>query len=217
MHGGDSERRADTGAPRLPRLLVAAAAAFAAAAGGLPIWVARFSSPQYAGDPIRIALSGRGLSGDFDELDHVSQYIGLRVPRDFPELHALWPLLLTLAAVLLLSAGPVGTTGRWLRRAAGLLLGASLAAALAAGQWRLYTLGHEPGHGALVGVGHFTPWILGLTRVGNFHVLALPGAGGWLLGLALGAAIAAIAAEWPSPRAARMAETEGATDGVLSP
>ncbi|MHB8416680.1 MAG: hypothetical protein ACYDCL_01300 [Myxococcales bacterium] len=200
---------------RLPRLLFAGAALAAAAAGGLPIWVASFSSPQYEGDPIRIVLSGRGLAGDFDELDHVSQYIGLRVPRDFPELHALRPALLALAVLLLVAAWARGSLGRWLRRAAGSLFGAFLAAAVAAGQCRLYALGHGQSHGALVGMGSFTPWIFGLSRVGNFHVLALPGAGGWLLGVALGAVVATVAAEWQCARAA--ARREGASHAVLTP
>lgn len=181
--------RARLSRPGVSRLLAVLAAAAALVALALPLWACAFHAPQYSGEPIRITLDARGLSGDFEELDHVDQYAGVHVPRTVPGLDLLRPALAALALLLLAGAVIGGTAGLWVRRAAAALFACALGAALAWGQWQLYRIGHNrDAHAVIAGFQDFTPLILGPTQVGNFHVWALPGAGGWLL--ALGAALA---------------------------
>lgn len=178
--------------PATARLLAALAALVALIALTLPLWACAFHAPQYSGEPIRITLTAHGLSGDFEELSHVDQYAGVHVPRTVPGLELLRPALAALAGLLLLASAIRGAAGLWARRAAAAVFACALGAALAWGQWLLYQIGHNrDAHTVMAGFHDFTPLILGPTRVGNFHVLALPGAGGWLLALALALAFAA--------------------------
>jgi hypothetical protein len=181
-----ADRRARPGVSRLLAALAGGAALLALA---LPLWACAFHAPQYSGEPIRITLDARGLSGDFEELSHVDQYAGVHVPRTVPGIDLLQPALAALALLLLAGAVIGGAAGLWVRRAAAALFACTLGAALAWGQWQLYLIGHtRDAHTVIAGFHDFTPLILGRTHVGNFHVWALPGAGGWLL--ALGAALA---------------------------
>lgn len=174
------------------RLLAVLAALMALVALALPLWACAFHAPQYSGEPIRITLDAHGLSGDFEELDHVDQYAGVHVPRTVPGLDLLRPGLAALAALLLGAAAIGGAAGTIARRAAAALFACALGAALAWGQWQLYRIGHtRDAHTAIAGFHDFTPLILGPTHIGNFHVVALPGAGGWLLALAVALAFAA--------------------------
>jgi hypothetical protein len=181
--------RARFSRPGVSRLLAVLAALAALVALALPLWACAFHAPQYSGEPIRITLDARGLSGDFEELEHVDQYAGVHVPRTVPGLELLRPGLAALAVVLLGAAALGGAAGTIARRAAAALFACALGTALAWGQWQLYRIGHtRDAHTIIAGFHDFTPLILGATHVGNFHVVALPGAGGWLL--AIGVALA---------------------------
>ncbi|HEY6909790.1 MAG TPA: hypothetical protein VI356_10495 [Myxococcales bacterium] len=178
--------RARLSRPGVARLLAVLAAAAALVALALPLWACAFHAPQYSGEPIRITLDARGLSGDFEELDHVDQYAGVHVPRTVPGLELLRPTLAAIAALLLGAAALKGAAGTVARRAAAALFACALGAVLAWGQWQLYRIGHtRDAHAVIAGFQDFTPLILGPTHVGNFHVVALPGAGGWLLAVAV--------------------------------
>ncbi len=183
------------------RILVAVAALFTLAASRMVLWQATFRAPAYPDEAPRITASSRGLSGDLDELDRLDQYIGVRIPRHLPELGAVGPMLLALGAALLLAAAWPGRGGRWPRMVAGVCLFAGLATALALGQADLYAIGHHRAeHTPLAGMHDFTPLILGPTRVGNFHIMAAPGFGGWVLAAAVLLVAVAVVAEFRRAR-----------------
>lgn len=166
--------------------LFLAAAALAAVSLALPLWGFRMSAPQYPDEALHLRVTRSGIEGDVHEINMLQKYIGVRFPREIPELRWIAPAVGALA-LLLAAAGLAGASrsGRlWRRAAAGLLL-LFLAASAGLLQKRLYQVGHgrDP-HAPIHAVRDFTPPAVGPIRVGNFTVWSYPHAGGGALAVA---------------------------------
>jgi hypothetical protein len=175
------------------RLVLAGSTLLLAASLWLPLWSTRMEAPQYRGEEaLQVQVCAGAVSGDVKEIETLSQYIGVRLPLDAPELRAVpWVLGLLCVVAVIAALAPLGTQ----RKVAGVLFGLMLAVILSAAalaQYRLYTLGHHRGHTPLARVHDFTPPILGSIRVENFHVHMGIGLGGWafLAALVLTGAVA---------------------------
>ena len=153
----------------------------------LPLWGVRMTAPQYPGEALMLRIDRHGIGGDVQEVETLQQYIGVRFPREMPELE--WLPVVVLALTALLVAGAAAgrsAAARALRVATALLFILFLAGAAAIVQKRLYDVGHERDPDAPIkAVKSFTPPLVGPTRVGNFTVWSFPHVGAWVL---LGAA-----------------------------
>jgi hypothetical protein len=182
-------RRVDKRAPgreRLARMLVAGAAVLVLASPALPLWSCTFRARQYPDEPLTVTLYASRLTGDLDEIGRLNQYIGVRIPKELPELAILRPLLVTLSIVLAAAALAPRRVARASRWTASALLVAAMTGVLAMGQWRLHEVGHHrAAHAPIAGFKDFTPPVLGPATIGNFNALALPACGGWLLAAAI--------------------------------
>lgn len=152
----------------------------------LPVWSTRMEAPQYRNEEaLQVHVYAGRVEGDVDEIHTLNQYVGVALPLDTPELHAMpWVLEAILAAAILACILPLGA-----RPAATLLLWIAMTAVALGGgallQYRLYQMGHVRTHSILEGVPNFTPPILGSAKIANFTVHMSLGAGGWGYGLAL--------------------------------
>ncbi len=168
------------------RLMLAAAALLLGASLFLPLWFTEMTSPQYHGEEaIVVEVYPGAVAGSLREVQTLNQYIGVHLPLDAPELHAI-PWVLGAIMLLTLIAGLVPEALRMKAMVADfalmLLAGATGAALL---QYRLYQIGHDRGHAILRGVPDFTPPILGFVRVANFEITTGLMSGGWCIALAV--------------------------------
>lgn len=199
------------------RLLLFASMLLLAAALVLPIWSTRMEAPQYRNEEaLQVHVYAGRVVGDIAEIETLNQYVGVSLPLDTPELHAMpWVLGGLLAAAILAWSLPLGA-----RPAATLLLGIALTAAAIGGgallQYRLYEMGHVRTHTILEGVPDFTPPILGSAKIANFTVHMSLGAGGWGYGLALVAVAFSFLAARREKRAARTSALEKSSEEVDS-
>jgi copper chaperone NosL len=178
---------------RRVRVLLVAAAALTAASLLLPIWGVRMTAPQYPDEPLMLRIDRHGIGGDVREVETLQRYVGVRFPREMPELD--WLPVMVLALTFLLLAGAAagrGPAGRMLRMATVAAFAVFLAGSAALVQKRLYDVGHDRDPNAPIkSVKTFTPPMVGPARVGNFTVWSFPHAGALAL---LGAAVLAGAA-----------------------
>ncbi len=157
-----------------------------AAALVLPVWSTRMEAPQYRNEEaLQVHVYAGRVEGDVAEIQTLNQYVGVSLPLDTPELHAMpWVLGGLLAAALLVWSLPLRA-----RPLATLLLGLAMTASAIGGgallQYRLYQMGHVRTHTILEGVPNFTPPILGSAKIANFTVHMSLGTGGWSYGLAI--------------------------------
>ena len=142
-------------------------------AARLPIWVGRFSAPQYP-DGLAVSAFGDKVEGDLGEIAELSHYIGMPAFNfvGMPEMR-LWPLVIILAMVAAVLA--VVTRRRWLRRLACTGIWLIPIGALADVQYRLWQTGHGLDPTAAIRVSPFTPRVVGPTTVMNFTINGYPG------------------------------------------
>jgi hypothetical protein len=176
------------GVRRFPtsRQLLLASAILLSTALFLPVWSTRMEAPQYRNEEaLQVHVYAGRVKGDVAEIQTLNQYVGVTLPLDTPELHAMpWVLGAMLAAALLawslpLSARPPATLLLWIAMTASALGGGALL------QYRLYQMGHVRARTILEGVPDFTPPILGSAKIANFTVHMSLGPGGWGYAMAL--------------------------------
>ena len=174
------------------RRLFLAAAVLVAAAAWLPYWGFLMSAPQYPDESLTLQVSHRGIEGDVQEVETLQQYIGVRFPRELPELEWLPMAMMGLAALLALGGFTgAGAAGRLLGWTGVVLFVALLVVSAATVQQRLYDVGHDRDPGApITAVKDFTPRLFGPTKVGNFTVWSFPHVGGVALVAAMTLALA---------------------------
>lgn len=149
----------------------------------LPLWGVRMTAPQYPDEALMLHVDRHGIGGDVQEVETLQQYIGVRFPREMPELQWLPVVVPALSALLVAGAfAGRGAAARALRLATALLFVLFLAASAAIAQKRLYDVGHDRDPDAPIkAVKSFTPPLVGPARVGNFTVWSFPHVGAWVL------------------------------------
>ncbi len=174
------------------RALFIAAAVLVAAALTVPLWGFAMSAPQYPDETLHLLVARDGIVGDVHEVSTLQQYIGVRFPRELPELRVATRAIAGLAALLVVAAFVgTGALGRAYRVVCTVGLAVFLVASAAAVQVRLYRVGHERDASAPIRAIHdFTPPIVGPIKVGNFTVWSFPHVGAVLLIAAAGLSIA---------------------------
>ncbi len=131
----------------------------------LPLWSMTMTAPQYR-HGLQLIAYGSGMEGDLREINIINHYIGMATVEPRPALEvAIFPIgvLLVVAICLLAPAG------RWWRR---LAIGATLAMPVGIVidlQWWLYRFGHSLDPHAPIRMAPFTPLVLGVSKLGNFH------------------------------------------------
>jgi hypothetical protein len=153
-----------------------AAAILAISSLALPLWGFRMSAPQYPGESLHLTVTRTAIAGDVHEVTTLQRYIGVRFPREIPELRWLTPAIASLAAILALAGlWREGRAGRVVRFAAVGIVALFLAASALLLQKRLYDVGHVRDRNAPIrAVRDFTPPAVGPVRVGNFTVWSYP-------------------------------------------
>lgn len=165
----------------LPPVLLALALA-------LPWWNISMVAPQYP-QGLRVTTWFFGVTGDVGEVDELNHYIGFMPLADVARIEreaavVIGPLILLLLAIA------IARKGRFARLAALPAIGLPLVFIGDLAGWLYYAGHHLDPHAALSSsVAPWTPRLLGLGGVGQFHTFSQFGAGFYL---ALGAAITAI-------------------------
>jgi copper chaperone NosL len=176
---------------KVTRTFVSTACAVAASAllvGSLsfPVWKMRMDAPQYQGDEaLKVAVYPGKLTGDLDEIQHIQQYVGIKVPSKLPQLQWL-PAVITASAVVVLIAAFLPSVIRrrtLIATSVGLCIALGAAAGMA--QWQMYKIGHERTRSPLARVQSFTTPLLGDLKFANFHIKSRLGWGSFLIGSAL--------------------------------
>lgn len=165
------------------RLLYLVAAALTAAALALPLWGFAMAAPQYPDETLHLQVTRTGIVGDVHEVETLQHYIGVRFPKDLPELPLAERGIVALSVLLFAAAL---TTGRGLGRVYRATCAAAFVAFLVLSaitvQSRLYRAGHERDRNAPIRAVHdFTPPLVGPAKVGNFTVWSYPHAGALFL------------------------------------
>jgi hypothetical protein len=163
-----------------------AASALLVASLSLPIWKLRMDAPQYQGnEALKVAVYPGKMVGDLDEIVHIQQYVGVRIPTTLPQLKWLPKIFVGLAVVGLIAAFlPLVARRRTLMAAAAALC-IALAASAGLAQWQMYKIGHERTHAPLARVPTFTTPLLGDVKFANFHIKSRLSWGSLLIGSAL--------------------------------
>lgn len=163
-----------------------AASALLLASLSLPLWKMRMDAPQYQGDEaLKVAVYPGKMIGDLDEIEHIQQYAGIKVPNHLPQLDWLPGVFLGAAGVCIVAAFlPIVARRRTLiATASGICLALATAAGMA--QWQMYKIGHERTKSPLARVQSFTTPLLGDLKFANFHIKSRLGWGSFLIGGAL--------------------------------
>ena len=165
------------------------ACALYAAAYFVPMWGWYLSAPQYPQGLVMAVYLDR-VTGDVTEINILNHYIGMAKLEDAAQLERSLSLY-GVIAIGLASLMGVCLPGR--RFSKYLFLPALLFPVVFLGMvyfW-MYRFGHELNPDAPVTVSPFTPTLIGVGDIGNFHTVGLPGPGFYLI---LGAALAVAAA-----------------------
>jgi hypothetical protein len=171
-------------------LIYGAAAALTAAALVLPLWGFSMSAPQYPDETLHLRVVQAGIAGDVQEVETLQHYIGVRFPKELPELALAMRGIGALIVLLAIAAAVGGRFGRVYRAACALVFTVFLIASAVAVQARLYGVGHDRDpHPPIRAIHDFTPPLVGPVKVGNFTVWSFPHAGGVALVIAAGLAI----------------------------
>ena len=163
--------------------LACVASALLVASLSLPVWKMRMDAPQYQGDEaLKVAVYPGKMVGDLTEIQHIQQYVGIKVPSHLPQLQWL-PATIVGAALLSLIAAflPMVARRRTLLVTAGIICIALVTAAGQA-QYQMYTIGHERTRSPLARVQSFTTPLLGDLKFANFHIKSRLGWGSFLIG-----------------------------------
>ncbi len=182
---------------RRSRLLAAAAVLLLAAVYLAPLWNIRLVAPQYPeglGMHIRINTVTGVQPTDLDNINGLNHYIGMKTihPDAIPELRYMPSIVAALMAGGLLV---VLVGRRWL------LLGwvGAYAAVAVAGIIDFWKWEHDYGHNldmaqAIIKIPgmNYQPPLLGSKQLLNFTATSWPGLGGWMAGLSLALAVAAV-------------------------
>jgi copper chaperone NosL len=148
----------------------------------LPIWVMKLWAPQYR-EGLTLSIYANTIRGDLQSINILNHYVGMKhiTPDDFREFRFL-PQALTGFGLLALLAALFNR--RWIA-----MLG-WVAYTVFAGfmfndyaRW-LWQYGHDLDPRAPIKLPLFTPPLIGIAHMANFHVLSVPGPGTLLLGLA---------------------------------
>jgi len=148
----------------------------------LPIWTMRMWAPQYP-EGLVLTILPDTIQGDLDKINTLNHYVGMHsiTPADFKEFTYL-PLALTLFGVMGLMSGLAN------RRDVALIgwLAFTLFTVVMFKDYAnwLYHYGHDLDPRAALKLPTFTPPLVGYSKMANFKVWSLPGAGGVLLGIA---------------------------------
>ncbi|MGZ4964592.1 MAG: hypothetical protein ACXWIU_13755 [Limisphaerales bacterium] len=152
----------------------------------LPLWKMRMDAPQYQGDEaLKVAVYAGKMTGDLNEIQHIQQYVGIKVPSHLPQLQWLPGVMIGAAVVGLIAAFLPMVARR--RALLATVAGVCLAIGIAAGQaqYQMYKIGHERTRSPLAGVHSFTTPLLGHLKFANFDITARLGWGSFLIGGAL--------------------------------
>jgi copper chaperone NosL len=148
----------------------------------LPIWVMKLWAPQYR-EGLTLSIYANTIRGDLQSINILNHYVGMKhnTPDDFREFRFL-PQALTGFGLLALLAALLNR--RWIA-----MLGWVSYTVFAGfmfndyARW-LWQYGHDLDPRAPIKLPLFTPPLIGLAHMANFHVLSVPGPGTLLLGLA---------------------------------
>jgi len=175
----------------------------------LPIWTMKLWAPQYR-EGLTLTIYSNTIGGDVQKINTLNHYVGMKAisANDFAEFRYL-PQALTAFGLLALVGALLNR--RWLA-----MLGWIAFTAFAVymfsdyAKW-LWHYGHDLDPRAAITLPAFTPPLIGYTRMANFRVLSVPGAGTVLLGIAwlLGPLIL-----WRERRQARRVEQGLAAGGA---
>ncbi len=188
-------------------LAAVVAAALLFLAMGMPLWKMTLLAPQYPGG-LHMSAYGDRFEGDVREINILNHYIGMKpIDQDeVLELRLFKPAMVALIVVILVLG--VVRLPHWLKVAESLLIWLLPLGLVLDLQWWLYRYGHSLDPKAPLRLPAFTPRVVGVTRVMNFHNEAGLATGFWLL-VAAAAVISLgpslLRALWELPRALRPA------------
>ena len=150
---------------RTPVLLVAAL--LVAAATLLPVWGMVLVSTQYP-EGLRMIVYPARIAGDLAEINALNHYIGMTPVSEgfFVELQYLRPVLVTVAAALVLAAAARRT--RWLTMVPLVVLAGLGVGGLGMMRYRLWQFGHQLDPQAPITIEPFTPPMIGLNQIAQF-------------------------------------------------
>ena len=148
----------------------------------LPIWTMKLWAPQYP-EGLTLTIYTNTIKGDLQNINTLNHYVGMHhiTPDDFKEFTYM-PQMLTFFGVMALLAALVNR--RWLAILG--WLGFTVFAVVMFGHYAnwLYHYGHDLDPRAALKLEAFSPPVIGYSKMANFKVWSLPGAGSILLGLA---------------------------------
>lgn len=183
--------------PRTIRIAASLIAALLVAGSlRLPLWRMELKAPQYP-NGLHITAYGNRLEGDLREINIVNHYIGMKeIPSDpVPEM-ALFPWSVALLTTLILLAA----LSKKLARIAALAAIAVPIGILSDVQWWLYRYGTDRNPDAPLRLPEVTPWVIGISRIGNFTTSAALSSG---LMVILAAALIILMGDWWAGRLPR--------------
>ncbi len=167
-------------------VFASAASALLVGSLALPLWKMRMDAPQYQGDEaLKVAVYAGKMTGDLNEIQHIQQYVGIKVPSHLPQLQWLPGVLIGGAVVSFIAAFlPIVARRRALLAT---VAGVCVAIGIAGGQaqYQMYKIGHERTRSPLARVQSFTTPLLGDLKFANFHIKSRLGWGSFLIGGAL--------------------------------
>ena len=152
----------------------------------LPIWHIRLIAPQYR-EGLQLDIYTTTVRGNLDTVNELNHYVGMHQikPNEFAEFGFI-PIALSIFGGLALLAALVNR--RWFA-ALGWVLFTLFGVVMVAdfGRW-LWLYGHQLSPTAPIKMPPFTPPVIGVMRIANFHVQSWPGTGtimlmvAWLMG-----------------------------------
>ena len=148
----------------------------------LPIWVLKMRAPQYP-EGLTLTIYTNTIRGDLQNINTLNHYVGMHAiaPDEFKEFRFM-PQALTAFGLFALLAFLVNR--RWIAILGWLVFtGFAIYMFGDYANW-LWHYGHDLDPRAPITLPAFTPPLIGLKHMANFHVLSLPGPGTVLLGLA---------------------------------
>lgn len=148
----------------------------------LPIWTMKMWAPQYR-EGLSLMIYTNTIKGDLQNINTLNHYVGMHAitPDDFKEFHYL-PQALTFFGVMALIGALINR--RWVAFLGWLAFtGFAVYMFSDYAKW-LWHYGHDLDPRAAIKLPTFTPPLIGYSKMANFKVLSLPGAGTVLLGLA---------------------------------
>ncbi len=148
----------------------------------LPIWQMRLWAPQYR-EGLTLKIYTNTIKGDLQSINTLNHYVGMHAirPDDFAEFRFM-PQALTAFGLLALFAALFNR--RWLAIAGWVAFTVFAALMFRDYMTWLWHYGHDLDPRAPISLPAFTPPVIGMKHMANFHVLSLPGVGSWLLGIA---------------------------------